>query len=299
MSYRFTNTDKWDDAWFTSLTQIQMLLFMYLCDNCDIAGFIEVNYKRWATDLNSSPDTILGASEGLGRGLIFAQDKECIFIRNFLRHQKNLPLNENNNAHRGILARFEKYKEKFGYQDYNELINAKNLGAREGLASPTGKGKGNGNGFGNGNEEKSAEIILTDSAFDGFKDWVKRNTPNVAKMKEPFTLEQFYAIRENYTGSEVYVVLLKMHNWAPLLKKNTSAYLTANNWLNKDKKDQSDKQHGKFDKPTVNSVLREEYMPADNGIPGSLSADSPTLRIEAGSDTSGGTKSLYHKLHDD
>ena len=65
MSYRFTNTDKWNDSWFCELTQIQKLLFIYLCDNCDIAGFIEINYRRWANDLNSSNETIEGACKGL------------------------------------------------------------------------------------------------------------------------------------------------------------------------------------------------------------------------------------------
>ena len=36
-------SDKWDN-W--NLKQIEMLLFMYLCDNCDIAGFAEINTKR-------------------------------------------------------------------------------------------------------------------------------------------------------------------------------------------------------------------------------------------------------------
>ena len=43
MAYRFTDTNKWHDAWFSSLKPLEKLLFNYLCDNCDIAGFIEIN----------------------------------------------------------------------------------------------------------------------------------------------------------------------------------------------------------------------------------------------------------------
>src|SRR5574343_90525 len=69
MAYRFTDTEKWSDNWFSELSQIQMLLFIYLCDNCDIAGFIEVNYKRWASDLNSSKETIEAFLKGASKGL--------------------------------------------------------------------------------------------------------------------------------------------------------------------------------------------------------------------------------------
>ncbi|MDI9605933.1 MAG: hypothetical protein QM305_11550, partial [Bacteroidota bacterium] len=101
MAYRFTNTEKWEDSWFSSLKQIEMLLFLYLCDNCDIAGFAEVNLKRWASDLNSNPDTIEGALKGLHRGIIISKEGDAIYLRTFLKHQKNLPINTNNKAHVG------------------------------------------------------------------------------------------------------------------------------------------------------------------------------------------------------
>lgn len=144
MAYRYTNTEKWQDAWFSSLPQLQMLLFMYLCDNCDIAGFIEVNTKRWASDLNSSQETIQGALKGLQRGLIFSKSEDCAYVINFLKHQKNLPLNPDKNmSHRGIIKRFELYSNKFEITDIYSFIE----GASKGLQCPYG----NGNGIGNGN----------------------------------------------------------------------------------------------------------------------------------------------------
>ena len=146
MAYRFTNTDKWADSWFSNLKQIEMLLFIYLCDNCDIAGFAEVNIKRWAFDLNSTPDTIEGALKGLGRGLIQSKDGSAVYLRNFLKHQKNLPINPNNNAHKGIIKRFEMYKHKFDIKDITDFITRGTGGANMGLDSPIGNGKGKGNG---------------------------------------------------------------------------------------------------------------------------------------------------------
>lgn len=151
MAYRYTNTEKWGDAWFSSLTQLEMLLFMYLCDNCDIAGFIEINIKRWAVDLNSTSITINGGLKGLQRGLIYSNDGDCLYIRNFLKHQKNLPLQENNKAHIGIRRRFEIYANKFNIQCIEDFIE----GATKGVHSPYGNGNGNGKGLGNGKEEKS------------------------------------------------------------------------------------------------------------------------------------------------
>ena len=156
MSYRFTNTEKWGDAWFSKLDKAQMLLFIYLCDNCDIAGFIEINCKRWAVDMNTTQPIIEGALKGLRRGFVLSKESDCLYLRNFLKHQKNLPLNNNNKAHVGIIRRFESYAHKFGIEDINEFIK----GASEGLQSPTGNGTGIGIGIGTGEEPDFLDQII-------------------------------------------------------------------------------------------------------------------------------------------
>lgn len=123
MAYRFTNTDKWSDSWFSELKQFEKLLFMYMCDNCDIAGFFELNYKRIESDLGSKKDTIEGAFKGLSRGLIFCKSEDCVYIKNFLKHQKNFPLNERNMAHLGIIKRFDLYSKKFEITNIEDFIN--------------------------------------------------------------------------------------------------------------------------------------------------------------------------------
>jgi hypothetical protein len=162
MAYRFTNTEKWSDVWFTGLKRLEKLLFLYLVDNCDIAGFIELNYKRWQSDLDASQLEIEGALKGLGRGLIFANTNDCIFIKNFLKHQKNLPLNPENKSHQGILKRFDLYLQKFNNQSYIELIE----GALKGLGSPTGIGIGNGIVF---IPEKIQKIDTWRTSFEIYK----------------------------------------------------------------------------------------------------------------------------------
>lgn len=42
---RFTATEKWDDPWFWELSPAAKLLWQFLCDHCDHAGIIEVNFR--------------------------------------------------------------------------------------------------------------------------------------------------------------------------------------------------------------------------------------------------------------
>lgn len=45
MSKRFTETEKWRDAWFRKLTPTQKCLWQYLVDNCDQAGVIDIDWE--------------------------------------------------------------------------------------------------------------------------------------------------------------------------------------------------------------------------------------------------------------
>lgn len=70
--------------------------------------------------------------------------------------------------------------------------------------------------------------------FNSFKGWISKNSSNVSKMKEPFTIEQYLKLRKKLKKESVQDLLLKMHNWKPLLQKNVSAYQTIINWSKKD-----------------------------------------------------------------
>ena len=133
MAYRFTDTDKWNDSWFTSLSPNEKLLFNYLCDICDIGGFVEINFKKWAVDLGIKASDVQDACKGIERGLVYSNDNDCLYIRNFLKHQKNLPINPKNKAHAGILKRFDKYMYKFDIQDITEFIESSSKGLRRGF----------------------------------------------------------------------------------------------------------------------------------------------------------------------
>jgi hypothetical protein len=46
MAKRFTDNEKWQDNWFTDLTNDQKIIWIYLLDHCDNAGLWKVNIKN-------------------------------------------------------------------------------------------------------------------------------------------------------------------------------------------------------------------------------------------------------------
>lgn len=139
MAYRFTDTNKWSDTWFAELKPLNKLLFMYLCDQCDVAGFLELNFKKMSFDLSTDKQTIESSLKGLNGKIVFSKNGRYIFIVNFLKHQKNLPLNEKNRAHIGIIKCINDKIHLFDNQDILRGFE----GALKPLARGTGIGKGN------------------------------------------------------------------------------------------------------------------------------------------------------------
>lgn len=135
---RFTETNKWDDPWFRGLQGAYKLVFLYIVDRCNNAGFWEVDMDSIAYHTKLKPEHISGAIQGLNRGLIEANG--WVWVRRFLRHQKNEPLNIENNAHKQIVSlvhdQIERFKDSSEFQEF--------LGANKGLASPPCNSKGKG-----------------------------------------------------------------------------------------------------------------------------------------------------------
>lgn len=147
MAYRYTDTNKWTDNWFCDLKATSKLLFLYLCDLCDLAGFMEINEKKIGFDLVLGKQEVERSLRELDGRLLYSVDGKYIYIRNFIKHQKNLPLNSKNAAHRGIIRRLEEMKQLFGFQSIEDFFH-KPLGSplvapSKGLYSPYGIGIGN------------------------------------------------------------------------------------------------------------------------------------------------------------
>ena len=152
MAIKFTNTKKWDDVWFSKLTMEGKVMFVYLCDMCDIAGFLEIN-ERLIT-FQTGIEDVRGAIASLSKSVIYRDG--YVWIMKYIKHQKNLPLNPNNNAHKGIISsisdRLKSFPEIFDILPRQDSLTLKEgletrgyVALSEGLGSPTGKGKGKGN----------------------------------------------------------------------------------------------------------------------------------------------------------
>ena len=109
MAVKFTNAKKWDDVWFSQLTMEQKVMFMYLCDMCDIAGFLEINPK--ITTLRTGIQDVNGTINSLSKSIVYKDG--YIWIKKHIKHQKNLPINPKNGAHKAIIKSVAEYIDKF------------------------------------------------------------------------------------------------------------------------------------------------------------------------------------------
>lgn len=142
---RFTETNKWHDPWFMGLKHGSKLLFFYIIENCDNAGFYEINEKLLLVSLDITAQQFRGALKGLERGLEGPCDG-WLRVKNFLKHQKNAHLNPANPAHKQIIALLEVQIRRFPEVKSILPETSPLVGASKGLGSPIGTGTGTGTG---------------------------------------------------------------------------------------------------------------------------------------------------------
>ena len=86
MSYRITNIDKWKDLWFSNLSPHAKLLFFYFVENCDNAGFFEVNKKFMLFYTGLNEEQLMDAGTELKKSYIKSQDGTKLWFKNFLKY---------------------------------------------------------------------------------------------------------------------------------------------------------------------------------------------------------------------
>ncbi len=148
MTKRFTETNKWEDKWFRSLGRAEKLLFVFICDKCSIGGFWEIDTELAAFFTGLDESSVQGALKGLQRA--YKQVGSILWLKNFLKHQGNLPLNPQNPAHRGIIRDFTSHSE-FKINCL-KLTQSPTKGPSKGLKRPISISKGIGNGKSKGKE---------------------------------------------------------------------------------------------------------------------------------------------------
>lgn len=109
---RLVETNRWKDGWFVELTPNAKLLLSYLYDCCDEIGSIDLNYSIWSAQLKMEKQLIVESLKELQPALL-SDKKKKLFIKDFLKHQKKLPLINGNEEHDWIITKLKNSLEKF------------------------------------------------------------------------------------------------------------------------------------------------------------------------------------------
>jgi hypothetical protein len=87
MAKRFTDSEKWNDAWFSDLPSKYKLFYLYLLDSCDHAGIWKVNFKIASFMIGEplEPSEVKRVLQGRVRFL----NDEYWFVEKFIAFQYN------------------------------------------------------------------------------------------------------------------------------------------------------------------------------------------------------------------
>lgn len=91
-------------------------------------------------------------------------------------------------------------------------------------------------------EKKNKEInnnislLPENENYVKFKKWLVENAPNVLKIRDQITENEFLTLKEKYTSLQIQAKLNSLDNKAGAENKYNSVYKTISNWLSKDSK---------------------------------------------------------------
>lgn len=104
MAKRFTDTDKWRKPWFRSLNGRAKMVWIYLTDNCDHAGFWPAAFDLLSQDLGFDV-SMSDFEKWFGDRVQKYGDKYLVV--DFIEFQYGV-LNPQNRVHKSVLSRFER-----------------------------------------------------------------------------------------------------------------------------------------------------------------------------------------------
>lgn len=149
MAKRFTDTEKWKDEWWGSLSNDYRMIWLYLVDSCSIAGIWKKDFRglnfNCNTNISENEFTQVFGSRLIDRGNFF-------FIPKFLRFQCPKGLNSNKPAILSIVKEIEQ----------NNLIDIihKSLGNDFLIIKDKGKGTDKGKGEGKDKGKETPQIYI-------------------------------------------------------------------------------------------------------------------------------------------
>lgn len=204
MPRRMTATEKWQDTWFRRLKPSQKLMWLWMLDQCDIAGTLDIDL-----DLASFVIGTKVTLEGFEGRVVHVTDTRY-WIPGFIEFQQGVKateLNPENKAHLGIVRIIAKY-------NLLEVRESPLAGATEGLPSPPSIGIGKDVGRGTG---KVATAFVAPALVD-VEEFMDRSMPALAKRcpgagKMVFPKQEAPKFFTHWSEREWLVKGRKMKSW--------------------------------------------------------------------------------------
>jgi hypothetical protein len=138
---RVTKPEKWKDSFFLNLTPIEKLVFIYIYENCDDAGFFDINFSRMTIDIGIDSKTISTALNKLEKTYLTSVQSDKIWLRKFLLHQNRLPLDlgtiEGNFIKFRIESNILSFNNPQDFQDIVKNIKKKSTKPKTEFVKPT------------------------------------------------------------------------------------------------------------------------------------------------------------------
>ncbi len=109
MAKRFTDSEKWEDNWFSELSNDEKIVWLYLLDKCNHAGIVRLNLRTLNFNCNTSYNDYTTINELLGNRLIIINESFA-FIPKFLKFQYTKGIGSN----KPMIVSIRKELERFG-----------------------------------------------------------------------------------------------------------------------------------------------------------------------------------------
>lgn len=226
MPKRLTATEKWNDKWFRNLKPNQKIFWIWLTDQCDIAGTLDIDLRQAEFDIGGK----VSLDDFSTRVVHVSGDR--YWLPGFIEFQQGVSireLNEDNKAHLGILRIVNKYnllqvQESLVKEGASKPLASPLEGASEGLPSPPSIGIGIGIGKGKGTGKdvakfKSPTLAEVESEMERVMPLIDKRAPGAAHVVRP-AME-----------APKFVGYYTQRDWLIRGKKIKSWQQTAYNWL--------------------------------------------------------------------
>lgn len=223
MAKRYTDTDKWKKPFIKNLPAEYKLFWLYLIDDINHAGIWEVDKE--VAEIRLGIKLSLEKAQGLFKEKVVVFDSGTKwFLPDFIKFQYG-SINEGQSGksspiHKSVLKELRKYN----------LLEFVPKGCLTLKDKDKDKDMDKDSEGGVGETEYSQ---TQRESFDRFQQLILGEAPNVAKMKEPFTIQQFVSLTEKFPNQKSLIAetLRNMHNKNGLLTKYVSAYQTCVSWM--------------------------------------------------------------------